>query len=78
LRALGLDRLVVGGVATDYCVLNTVKDALAKGYRVALLADAIRAVDVRPGDGARALAEMFDAGAQILEGAQLEGASATT
>ncbi|NMG76945.1 isochorismatase family protein [Aromatoleum diolicum] len=56
-------RLFVGGLATDYCVLNTVTDGLAKGYAVMLLTDAIRAVDVLPGDGARAIAEMERRGA---------------
>ena len=63
LRALGVGRLAVGGLATDYCVLNTVRDALSEGFEVAVLTDAIRAVDVVPGDGERALAEMRRAGA---------------
>jgi nicotinamidase/pyrazinamidase len=67
LRALGIGRILIAGIATDYCVLNTVRDARAKGYGVTLLTDAIRAVDVRPGDGERALAEMTDRGAQIRE-----------
>jgi nicotinamidase/pyrazinamidase len=67
LRALGITHLFVAGLATDYCVLNTVRDARAKGYEVTLLTDAMRAVDVNPGDGARALAEMSDRGAQIRE-----------
>lgn len=66
LRARGIRRLFVGGLATDYCVKNTVLDALRLGYAVQLLADAIRAVEVRPGDGARALAEMEAAGAEAL------------
>jgi nicotinamidase/pyrazinamidase len=53
----------VGGLATDYCVLNTVRDARAAGFEVRLLTDAIRAVDVAAGDGARAEREMRDAGA---------------
>jgi nicotinamidase/pyrazinamidase len=63
LRAAGVRRLFVGGLATDYCVLNTVRDARRLGYEVRLLADAIRAVDVRPGDGARAIAQMRELGA---------------
>ncbi len=66
LRAMGARRLFVGGLATDYCVLNTVKDALALGFEVRLLADAIRAVDVRPGDGAKAQAEMIRLGAKPM------------
>ncbi|MBZ0160921.1 nicotinamidase [Candidatus Methylomirabilis sp.] len=63
LRAQGVGRLFVGGLATDYCVLCTVKDGLKAGYAVVLLQDAIRAVNVRPGDGERAEAEMIRQGA---------------
>lgn len=63
LRAAGAQRLFVGGLATDYCVLNTVRDGLAKGYMVMLLTDAMRAVDVAPGDGAEAVAQMLRLGA---------------
>ena len=63
LRAAGVRRLFVGGLATDYCVLNTVRDARRLGYAVRLLTDAIRAVDVQPGDGARAVAQMRALGA---------------
>ena len=58
-----MKRLLVGGLATDYCVLNTVLDARKEGFEVLLLADAIRAVDVKPGDGERAEREMRSAGA---------------
>jgi nicotinamidase/pyrazinamidase len=68
LQALGVRRLLVGGLATDYCVLNTVQDALSLGYAVVLLLDAIRAVDVAPGDGERAIAAMLAAGAIPLKG----------
>jgi nicotinamidase-related amidase len=60
------ERLFVGGLATDYCVLNTVRDALALGYKVFVLADAIRAVDVHAGDGDRALDEMQRLGAIMI------------
>lgn len=66
LRAANIRRLFVGGLATDYCVLNSVRDALRLGYAVMLLTDAIRAVDVQPGDGQRAEAEMVRLGAQGL------------
>jgi len=66
LRAMRVRRLYIGGLATDYCVLNTVRDALAEGFEVLLLADAIRAVDVHPGDGTRALDEMLRLGARSL------------
>lgn len=66
LRAGGVTRLFIGGLATDYCVLNTVKDALAEGFEVLLLADAIRAVEVKAGDGARAQGEMQKLGARPI------------
>jgi nicotinamidase/pyrazinamidase len=65
LRAGGVDRLVVTGLATDYCVRASALDALKAGYRVTVLRDAVRAVDVNPGDGARALDELRAAGAEI-------------
>ena len=63
LQALGVRRLFVGGLATDYCVLNTVKDARALGYEVCLLTDGIRAVNVHPEDGPQAEAHMIQLGA---------------
>lgn len=63
LRARGVKRLHVGGLATDYCVRATVLGGLGAGFEVQLLRDAVRAVDVTPGDGDRALAEMLAAGA---------------
>ena len=66
LRGLGVRRLFVGGLATDYCVLSTVRDARREGFDVVLLEDAVRAVDVQPGDGARALEEMRRLGAELV------------
>ena len=66
LRDAGIRRIFIGGLATDYCVLNTTRDALRLGYRVFVLADAIRAVDVHPGDGSRAKQEMLNLGAQFI------------
>jgi len=63
LREAGARRVFVGGLATDYCVLHTVRDALARGYTTVLLTDAIRAVNVRPDDGREAEAEMVRLGA---------------
>jgi nicotinamidase/pyrazinamidase len=63
LERAGVSRVFVGGLATDYCVLNTVRDALRLGYETFVLTDAVRAVDVQPGDGERALAEMRALGA---------------
>ena len=73
LRATGIRRLFIGGLTTDYCVLNTVRDARQLGYEVFVLADAIRAVDVQPGDGQRAEAEMARLGARRIT---LEGLAA--
>lgn len=66
LHDLGIKRILVGGLATDYCVLNTVLDALKEGFEVLLLEDAIRAVNVRPGDGERAEMRMREAGATAI------------
>lgn len=67
LRQQGVTRLFVGGLATDYCVLKTVVDGLKLGYEAIVLTDAIRAVDVNPGDGDRALDEMTSHGAVLAE-----------
>ena len=63
LSAAGAKRIFVGGLATDYCVLNTVKDGFAAGFAVILLADAIAAVNVEPDDGKNAEREMGRLGA---------------
>lgn len=60
LKSQGVRRLFIGGLATDYCVLNTVKDALKLGYTVFLLQDAVQAVNLSPDDGEKALQEMMD------------------
>lgn len=66
LRADGVRRLFIGGLTTDYCVLNSVRDARRLGYEVFVLADAIRAVDVQPDDGKRAEEEMARVGAKRI------------
>ncbi len=66
LKQAGVRRIFIGGLATDYCVLNTAKDAHALGYDYFVLTDAVRAVDVRPGDGERALEEMRRLGAHLI------------
>jgi nicotinamidase/pyrazinamidase len=73
LHELGVRRLFVGGLATDYCVRQTVLDARALGFDVVVVGDAIAAVDVQPGDGARALAAMRDAGALAAASAEVLG-----
>ena len=66
LRRLGIEEVWVGGLATDYCVKHTVLDGLKEGFRVKALEDAMRPVELKSGDGERALAEMRNAGAEIL------------
>lgn len=63
LRSARVCRLFIGGLATDYCVIHTVKDARALGYGVCLLLDGIRAVNVHAGDGRRAADDMLGLGA---------------
>lgn len=63
LQAAGIGRLFIGGLATDYCVLHTVKDARALGYHVCLLTDAIKAVNVSWEDGRKAEEAMIRLGA---------------
>jgi nicotinamidase/pyrazinamidase len=65
LKAMERDRLVVCGLATDYCVLETVLDAVRLGYHAEVREAAIRAVDLQPGDGERAVERMRAAGATI-------------
>lgn len=73
LQAHSVKRVFVGGLATDYCVLNTVNDALAEGFDVVLLMRAIRAVNLDPGDGSRAIELMLERGAIIYDGSVLAG-----
>ena len=67
LRGAGVSRVLVGGLATDYCVRGTALDAVREGFSVVVLRDAVRAVEVAPGDGERALAEMRAAGAEVAQ-----------
>jgi nicotinate phosphoribosyltransferase len=64
LKQAGVKRLFVGGLATDYCVLNSVRDAIRLNYSVVLLEDAIRPVNVQPEDGLKAMDEMLELGCQ--------------
>ena len=66
LREEDVEEVWVGGLATDYCVKETVIDAARQGFEVKALADAMRAVNVNPDDGKKALEEMRDAGAEIV------------
>jgi len=65
LRERGIDHVTVVGLATDYCVKHTALDALRKGFGVTVDSTAVRAVEVQPGDGQRALEEIRAAGGSI-------------
>jgi nicotinamidase/pyrazinamidase len=65
LREREIDQVTVVGLATDYCVKNTALDALRAGFQVTVDTDAIRGVEVQPGDSERALDELREAGATI-------------
>ena len=71
LRDKGVHRLVVCGIATDYCVRATAHDALHEGFEVLVLEDAIRGVEVHPGDCQRAIAELRQAGAEMIVSSDL-------
>jgi nicotinamidase/pyrazinamidase len=64
LRSRAITRLLVGGLATDYCVKATVLDALRERFKVIVLTDAVRAVNAS--DGERALSDMASAGATLV------------
>ena len=67
LREQGVTAVTVVGLATDYCVLNTARDALREGLLVTVDTSATRAVDVQPGDGERALDELRSLGATVTD-----------
>jgi nicotinamidase/pyrazinamidase len=69
LRDAGIDRVVVAGLATDYCVKATALDAVRLGFETHVLTDAIAAVNLQPGDGDRALEEMRAAGVSLWQAA---------
>ncbi|PYS51752.1 MAG: nicotinamidase [Acidobacteria bacterium] len=66
LREQAIEEVWVGGLATDYCVKNTVLDALKEGFKVKAVEEAMRAVELQPGDNERAIEEMKRGGAEIV------------
>src|SRR6185369_7760384 len=66
LKQQGVEEVWVGGLATDYCVKNTVLDALRNGFGVKAIENAMRAVELNPGDGELALQQMREAGADVV------------
>lgn len=78
LRGLGVGEIFVGGLATDYCVRESALNALGAGFSVTVIDDCIGAVNVRPGDGERALAEMRRAGAKASTSTEVARLLAST
>ncbi len=76
LGTAGATQIVICGLATDYCVKSTVLDARAKGYPTTVIQNGIRAVDLQPGDGDRAVEEMLAAGALLESRAIVKAAFA--
>jgi nicotinamidase-related amidase len=81
LKSHNVSKVYVAGLATDYCVLATVLDGLKNGYEVYAITDAVRAVNVEPGDGRKALEQMAREGARLVTSGEVmkgsEPASAT-
>jgi nicotinamidase/pyrazinamidase len=71
LREREVDEVAVVGLATDYCVRASAIDAAKLGFDTTVITDAVRAVDVNPGDGERALEEMQEAGAKLATSDQV-------
>ena len=70
LRAREVERIVILGLATDYCVLFTARDGRGLGFDVLVVGEGVRAVDLAPGDGDRALDEMRAAGCRVASAAE--------
>ncbi|MCF8309387.1 MAG: nicotinamidase [Bacteroidales bacterium] len=70
LKDKGVDELYVAGLTTDYCVKNTVLDAV-KAFKTIVIEDGIRAVNANPGDGEKAINEMKQAGAKFIDSGKL-------
>lgn len=71
IRDLGVDEVFLCGLATDYCVRATALDAMRRGIRIRVMEDAIRGVDVKPGDSAAAVRELRDAGVPFVESREI-------
>jgi nicotinamidase/pyrazinamidase len=75
LRIHGVKRVFVCGLATDYCVKATALDAHAAGFATVVVADASAAVNVQPGDEARALDELRAAGIDVVQSEEITGSA---
>jgi nicotinamidase/pyrazinamidase len=71
LRERGVDHVYIAGLATDYCVKHTVLDAVREGFAVTVVDDAVRGIEVEPGDIARAQETMREAGAEFVTSGEL-------
>jgi len=65
LRRHGIERIVLVGLATDYCVKETALDARRKGFDITILLDGVRGVNLQPGDDERAVHDAMLAGARV-------------
>jgi nicotinamidase/pyrazinamidase len=74
LKEMGVDEVYIGGLTTDYCVKESALDARRAGFGVNVLADCTKAVNIKRGDGARALREMQGSGAKLVTVAAFEKA----
>ena len=72
LKREGVTQIYICGLATDYCVRQSSLDALRAGYTVTVLCDAVKGVDLTPGDSRRALEEIAGAGAELADMAEIE------
>ncbi len=70
LKRIGVKELFVGGLATDYCVKQTSLDGLAARFKVHVMKDCVRGVDVEVGDSASAMRLMSEKGAEITTSAE--------
>jgi nicotinamidase/pyrazinamidase len=66
LEERAIERVVIAGLATDYCVKESGLDAIRLGFRPSVLTEAVRPVDLQPGDGEHALADLQAAGAELV------------
>jgi nicotinamidase/pyrazinamidase len=73
LKILGVKELYIGGLATDYCVKSSARDALKNGFKVKLLLDAIKGVDLKKGDSEKAIQKMIKQGAKKITLQDMEG-----
>lgn len=73
LRNSGVRRVFIGGLATEYCVKNTVLDAIKEGFETYFLEDGSRGIDLNPGDVEKAVQEMLDRGALKIRLSDING-----